>query len=514
MEERTEDSLVRDNNRQWTLSNRVEAEGLEWLYTDPSAGKQSANQLEEYLLGKSIEGARGELGRETIDQTAAGSLLADVSGGQAVDDTLSKFREDPLFVIKKIEMHQRQVLQKYESLAKINHKENASTPSKQSSESRKRPDEQIRRRSKEYRGRESHGGGRHSTRRSISHDRIKHGYHERHSPRNPTRIDRKRHHEYRDRRSFSSGEDYHYQRGYRDRRDRDISERGDCRRNQHSKRGREYIRASISHERLGYYNRHRYSRDSNDSAVGRDGIMARRRSHRRHHSNSSQRYAESYSSDRGSYGRRRRYHRRRVRRSPSGSSEDNANLRRGRHRRSLSHRTSRSISNSYVSKKNDRRARGSHGSRSIEADVPARVSDNLHKEPTAKRKLGPQVPRKCDPLKYAFGVTEDIMPPQAIQDRAEQRRREMEERKKLQQSLFAPSDTQDRLEEMQSHGEVHLKERLQQMEEHERRVQTDEVEDSRTGKDYISAVKQHAFESVKMAERIRQRAPKTLVEDQ
>lgn len=46
-----EDSLVRNNNRQWTAASRIEAEGLEWLYADPSAAKNNTNSLVCWAVG-------------------------------------------------------------------------------------------------------------------------------------------------------------------------------------------------------------------------------------------------------------------------------------------------------------------------------------------------------------------------------------------------------------------------------------------------------------------------------
>lgn len=43
-------------------------------------------------------------------------MFNDSSHNKTYDDTLSKFREDPLFIIKKIELQQKQLVNKYESL--------------------------------------------------------------------------------------------------------------------------------------------------------------------------------------------------------------------------------------------------------------------------------------------------------------------------------------------------------------------------------------------------------------
>ncbi|EAN34428.1 Pre-mRNA splicing factor family protein [Theileria parva strain Muguga] len=95
----------------WTGSSKIEAEGLEWLYNDPT---QQQNNLESYLLGESIPGARGELRRPESDDKSVGSVLTDSS--RVYEQTLNKFREDPLFIIKKLETQQQQIIHKYSNL--------------------------------------------------------------------------------------------------------------------------------------------------------------------------------------------------------------------------------------------------------------------------------------------------------------------------------------------------------------------------------------------------------------
>ncbi|GFE53849.1 pre-mRNA splicing factor, putative [Babesia ovis] len=420
MAEGAEDSLIRDNNRQWTLCNRVEAEGLEWLYADPTASKNSANQLEEYLLGKSIEGARGELGREPIDQTAAGSLLADNAGGNAVDQALSKFREDPLFVIKKVELHQKQVMKKYESLAR----------GSRTGGSGMNNDEGVR------------------SRRGTS------------SMQNDIEVVIDTDH--------GVGEDT----------TGDILLEG------------VYLVVTVGVVVLedttgdilldGVYlggvhaieiqGTERVAADTPGTIVAAIGDIPQQR----------------------------------VLPVKIATAVIVAAVCHGEVELGLETIRGYAVDHPV-------------GVKIVQVDLDYNHTKKNDSEPrpqedSEKKKMGPQVPRRCDPLKYAFGVTEDIMPPQAIQERAELRRQEQEARKRLKQDLYAASDPNDRLEEMQSHGASHLKERLQQMEAHERSLLSEQQEQNTTG-DYIATVKQHAFESAKMSERIRQRATRELLED-
>ncbi|GIX65677.1 pre-mRNA splicing protein, putative [Babesia caballi] len=603
---RAEDSLVRDNERQWTVSNRVEAEGLEWLYADPSAAKKDTSNLEAYLLGKSIEGARGELGREKIDPSAAGSLLAEASEGAPVDDTLNKFREDPLFIIKKVELHQRQVMQKYASLAQ-GHRDGGSKLVSQAPVSA-----------------ESAGRSGRSAARGVSRDHEKGGARDRGRSRGYSRghgernVDRRRH---RSRGSRSSSVERRKVKYYRSIDDRSRhSGRGGRRRNRSSSSGSSSVDSHRGHRsrhrddegeyrrRGSRYDRYRSRKEKARRSVGRrrrsrdDSVRYRRRyeSSSRSSSYSSQEscsdsrsYSSSYSSSdsrsdssessrrsieerygrRNRSGRRRRSKGRRGRRDSSTDSyesRDRSGGRRGSGRERRRTRSRRGRSESYTSddcssvdsrdgRSRDRQRSRSGGtsegsrervlgsersrtsSRSSEGSTDSRgrtlrrgrsrsgprrsrvetrriagKEERARVEEPVRRKQGPELPLKQDPLKYAFGVTEDIMPPQEIQDRAEQRRREMEERKRLQRDLYASGDVKGRIEEMQSHGTSHLKERLEQMAEHERLVQSKEAEAEapREGSDYISALKHHALESAKMAERIRQRASRSLVEDE
>ncbi|UKJ88508.1 hypothetical protein MACJ_000952 [Theileria orientalis] len=114
----TKEGILKSNNQQWSSSAKIEAEGLEWLYNDPTAQQINESKLESYLLGESIPGARGELQKTSeLEDSKLGSLLKDETSNRVYEQTLNKFREDPLFIIKKLEMQQKQVLDKYSAIA-------------------------------------------------------------------------------------------------------------------------------------------------------------------------------------------------------------------------------------------------------------------------------------------------------------------------------------------------------------------------------------------------------------
>ncbi|XP_953580.1 uncharacterized protein TA09635 [Theileria annulata] len=108
--------LIEKNKNQWISSNKIESEGLEWLYNDPTI--QNNNQLELYLLGKSIPGSREEL--KKLDEKSIGSLL-NTEETNLYEQTLNKFREDPLYIIKKLETQQQQIINKYTNLNQYIH---------------------------------------------------------------------------------------------------------------------------------------------------------------------------------------------------------------------------------------------------------------------------------------------------------------------------------------------------------------------------------------------------------
>ncbi|CDR97687.1 hypothetical protein, conserved [Babesia bigemina] len=595
------DSLVRENDRQWTLSNRVEAEGLEWLYADPSAAKQKEGNLEEYLLGKSIEGARGELARDPIDHAAAGSLLADTAEGQPLDDTLNKFREDPLFIIKKIELHQRQVMKKYESLVKTGVK--PTTEPATDTYATERPRERHDRRrvydidrsgGRDYstspRRRDRSRGRMHRASRSHRRERgIQRSESLRRRPRGSSRSrDYETSRRKRDRSRSPSGDYRHRRRDNRHRSGRRSSSIGDSERSKercrtrasrhsydsrssgsrvlsrssssrHSgryRRGAERRRYDSRHRQLSRSRVRRHSRNTGMDSARQSRSYDRHRRRSRSPSDDTYRRKQRIADERRprdgrtdysparrspSYGRRHHTSSRRNHSSAYSRSSKSADSDRRGHRRERRDYTERrrtrlgqsdsAGSASYHEERDrrrerdaDRDRRGRSRSRGRGNDYGGRKEEGLQsskderqetqsKEPM-KAKCGPVLPRKGDTLRYAFGVTEDIMPPQAIQDRAEQRRREMEERKRLQRDTYAPQNHEERLTEMQSHGMSHLKERMEKMAEHERNVQSEEVDAKGAKGDYISLMKQHAFESAKKEERIRQRASRSLVEDE
>ncbi|KYK66402.1 pre-mRNA splicing factor, partial [Toxoplasma gondii TgCatPRC2] len=103
----------------------VAAAGLEWLYDEPKGQKEAQEAAREaYLLGKPLEApsassasasradqvaaARG--GRERQGEVQSASLfLPEGSLLRASDDTLRKLREDPLFLIKQAEITQKKI---------------------------------------------------------------------------------------------------------------------------------------------------------------------------------------------------------------------------------------------------------------------------------------------------------------------------------------------------------------------------------------------------------------------
>ncbi|EDO05477.1 Pre-mRNA splicing factor family protein [Babesia bovis T2Bo] len=505
-----EASLVRDNNRQWTLSNRVEAEGLEWLYADPSANKSNANQLEEYLLGKSIEGARGEIGREHVDQTACGSLLSDAAAVGPVDQTLSKFREDPLFVIKKVELHQKQVLKKYESLVRAK-TALADVVSEHSNIGEKSCGN---RKSRSTRG---HRASNTLESRRVEHDRYRSYIDDEHSS-------RKRSSNYRNKEERSSTR-------YRSRsRDSCVSVESYY---------TEYKDRSGHHRRNNRLHRERRSHDRVHS-VSNTSVKDRRRDRARNRlaggvssgsDDSSvivERRLKGNPRERNSHSSRCRGNRGGTSFTRHGSRDSSPTSRESHFRMydndidSSQKRMDKRDAPNFekyrpTSRKDlvrsDIRSNSSGGAEKVDTKLPAERQEHEEIKVSTKPKLGPQVPRKGDPLKYAFGVTQDILPPQAIQDRAARRNHEMFERERNKQKLYESSDPNDRLEQMQSHGASHLKERLEQMEAHESTVKYMEREDRHQRYDYISAVKKHAFESAKLSEHVRQRGSRTLLED-
>nr|PVC52455.1 hypothetical protein MACL_00000769 [Theileria orientalis] len=161
----TKEGILKSNNQQWSSSAKIEAEGLEWLYNDPTAQQTNESKLESYLLGESIPGARGELQKTSeLEDSKLGSLLKDESSNRVYEQTLNKFREDPLFIIKKLEMQQKQVIDKYAAIASNfdkRRKELSRHSDKKQSETRRS-------------SREKHREGRHRSsreRRSERHSR-------------------------------------------------------------------------------------------------------------------------------------------------------------------------------------------------------------------------------------------------------------------------------------------------------------------------------------------------------
>lgn len=529
-----EDPLVRNNNRQWTPSSRIEAEGLEWLYADPSAAKNQPNQLEEYLLGKSIEGARGELSKEGIKQDNAGSLLNEENKDRSLDTMLSKFREDPLFIIKKAELHQKQVLQKYESLARSGHEIAKAVDAKQST--RRTEESGSLRADDRQRGR-GHGD-RDSRRRRDSHRR--HHRDRRHSSDRSVSVSQHRRKRSRSVDSLDSEERY---------RKRDKHERGEKHRSgRHEEARPDRRNSSRKRDEDGnhYRNRKRRYRSYSDESSSvetteRDREESRRRDRRmgrsRSLSNSRRRSRAAdlhkdnsdFNSSRTSTKTLRDSRSRRStsplyskgHRSVSKGTRRRRGEDKGDAKRSISHSYSSSASSDYDRVRRRRRRSVTDSSYSSysspspgDGKEEKRRGDVVKDVKPAARKLGPQVPRKKDTLKYAFAVTDEIMPPQAILDRAEQKRKEMEEQKRINRGLYASRDSDSRLEEMRTHGSEHLKERLKQMEDHDKLVNETEEEVPKSEAEYIASIKQRAYESAKLAERIRQRASKGLVDDE
>ncbi|KAK2198157.1 Pre-mRNA splicing factor [Babesia duncani] len=207
----SKEDILKSDKQQWSISNKIEAEGLEWLYADPNAAENKEKEAEQYLLGKIIPGARGEFTKVDSIGGKSGSLLNESTSNRTYDDTVNLLREDPLFVIKKIEMQQKQIRDKYESLAKDYFK------APQASESNSRYNNDKRKESKDDR-RDKYTSRRHHRESDESrHDR----YDDRH--------DRKKSHRNRHHR------DYHFKRRSHEReRSHDSDDEKQTRRRSHS----------------------------------------------------------------------------------------------------------------------------------------------------------------------------------------------------------------------------------------------------------------------------------------
>ncbi|UKK00902.2 hypothetical protein MACK_000976 [Theileria orientalis] len=353
----TKESILKSNNQQWSSSAKIEAEGLEWLYNDPTAQQTNESKLESYLLGESIPGARGELQKTSeLEDSKLGSLLKDETSNRVYEQTLNKFREDPLFIIKKLEMQQKQVLDKYSAIA--------------------------------------------------------------------SNFDKKR---------------------------KELSRRSD-------KKHTETHRSSRDkpHER-----RHRSSREPRSDRRSRRSEERHRDSHRRDHRDGDRdRHKHSRSSDH-------------------------------KHRKDDKHRHRR---RDRTPSPDDRR------SRKLRSPSP---------EPEPKRKKGPEVPRKYDPLKYAFGVNDDICPPDEILETAKRREREARAREidRLESSTVH-RDEASLLEEMRQEGSSHIREKIENIAKLDLIESVIEKAESPAKRDYISTVKRQAFDSADMAGIIRRKASK------
>ncbi|EKX74388.1 conserved hypothetical protein [Theileria equi strain WA] len=386
MSDLTKEKILKADERQWTSSSRIEAEGLEWLYTDPNAVNKKEKDLEAYLLGRSIPGAKGELQKTSeLVTSAPGSLLNDTSSNKTYDETINKFREDPLFIIKKIEMRQKQVMDKYASLANNYNK--------------KRQD------------------------------------------------------------------------------DKDV-------------KYKETSRESDS----PYDERHRDKYSRNDRHDSRDKHLGRERKHRYHHRD---KYEDS-----DSYEQRSRYVSSRNRRSV----DRHRSISKGRYhkRRNRSHSSSISRDNmpnnrickekSYETKK--------YRSRSRSMDKNTDVQ---------KSQRGPNRPKREDPLKYAFGVTDDILPPKEIIETGIERENEMKRRQEIKSKLAKQErDEAAKLEEMKAEGTERIKEKLQNIAKMELIERAIEKRESELKSSYIAKVQKQAYDSFDMAERIRRKASKQI----
>ncbi|KFG61773.1 pre-mRNA splicing factor [Toxoplasma gondii RUB] len=403
----------------------VAAAGLEWLYDEPKGQKEAQEAAREaYLLGKPLEApsassasasradqvaaARG--GRERQGEVQSASLfLPEGSLLRASDDTLRKLREDPLFLIKQAEITQKKI-QEANPLLRQREAERR--------ERRRLEEEEKRRRRERKRER-----------------KLQKKLKERKRRRRKEEADQ----EARRRSRYSSDEDS----GYREERRR---ERYEDSRQGERRGGHEWGRlkeepARERREGRGFFNacvRGSSFGDSRSSCRRRQGAEAPSRSSR------------SVSGDRGRRGEREQ--RGRSRRARRSSSSPDAR-RRDRHRRRSKHSEgSDSFSSSSSSSSSPSRSRRRstlqpppEEKRTVQ-EAPAVKKEPMllpvkreqasaspasanEAEKATRRVYGPARPDVAAIQTEAFGVTDEIAPPAAIQEKA----RVLQEQREAQQ---------------------------------------------------------------------------------
>ncbi|EPR61555.1 hypothetical protein TGGT1_204120 [Toxoplasma gondii GT1] len=403
----------------------VAAAGLEWLYDEPKGQKEAQEAAREaYLLGKPLEApsassasasradqvaaARG--GRERQGEVQSASLfLPEGSLLRASDDTLRKLREDPLFLIKQAEITQKKI-QEANPLLRQREAERR--------ERRRLEEEEKRRRRERKRER-----------------KLQKKLKERKRRRRKEEADQ----ETRRRSRYSSDEDS----GYREERRR---ERYEDSRQGERRGGHEWGRlkeepARERREGRGFFNacvRGSSFGDSRSSCIRRQSAEAPSRSSR------------SVSGDRGRRGEREQ--RGRSRRARRSSSSPDAR-RRDRHRRRSKHSEgSDSFSSSSSSSSSPSRSRRRstlqpppEEKRTV-PEAPAVKKEPMllpvkreqasaspasanEAEKATRRVYGPARPDVAAIQTEAFGVTDEIAPPAAIQEKA----RVLQEQREAQQ---------------------------------------------------------------------------------
>ncbi|KAF8817941.1 hypothetical protein IE077_002690 [Cardiosporidium cionae] len=99
-------------------------DGIEWLYANPAAEPSQ----EDYLLGKPISGANStQLRSLPFDKKAEVSDASNLQDSSTLpvrklnEDSLRRLREDPLFIIRQMELQQQRLLESHPLLQKQKH---------------------------------------------------------------------------------------------------------------------------------------------------------------------------------------------------------------------------------------------------------------------------------------------------------------------------------------------------------------------------------------------------------
>ncbi|ESS33166.1 pre-mRNA splicing factor [Toxoplasma gondii VEG] len=403
----------------------VAAAGLEWLYDEPKGQKEAQEAAREaYLLGKPLEApsassasasradqvaaARG--GRERQGEVQSASLfLPEGSLLRASDDTLRKLREDPLFLIKQAEITQKKI-QEANPLLRQREAERR--------ERRRLEEEEKRRRRERKRERKLQKKLKEKKRRRRKEEADQ---------------------EARRRSRYSSDEDS----GYREERRR---ERYEDSRQGERRGGHEWGRLKEEPARERREGRGFFNACVRGSSFGDSRSSCRRRQSAEAPSRSSR----SVSGDRGRRGEREQ--RGRSRRARRSSSSPDAR-RRDRHRRRSKHSEgSDSFSSSSSSSSSPSRSRRRstlqpppEEKRTV-PEAPAVKKEPMllpvkreqasaspasanEAEKATRRVYGPARPDVAAIQTEAFGVTDEIAPPAAIQEKA----RVLQEQREAQQ---------------------------------------------------------------------------------